>query len=226
MVMTATGLGGGRGLARLKRAFEAAGREARANPRILIGLGAILLLLWGYGLIGLVDSVAAAGRRLADAELEIRRATGLAGEAGWEARAAEAEALKTRLLARLWAAETEGQAQADFQEAVSKAARESGLGRPQIRVDRDPTQSAGLGVHVLGATVSADFAPEPLAAFLLKLAALDRTLQVRSLRTSRQPLARLDLTVATYHGPPTQGACVAPAAQRSTAAPAAATPVR
>ena len=210
MVMTSTGLGGLNGLARLRRALEAAQREARANPRILIGLLAILLLLWGYGLIGLIDSVEASGRRFADAELEIRRASTLAGESGWEARAAEAEALKARLLARLWAAETEGQAQADFQEAIAKAARESGLGRPQTRVDRDPTQTQGLGVRVLGATVSADFAPEPLSSFLLKLAQIDRTLQVRSLRTTRQPLARLDMLIATYHGPPTQGACVAP----------------
>lgn len=66
MVMTWAGRGGrGSGSSRLKGAFEAAVREARANPRVLIGLGAILLLLWGYGLIGLFDSVDAAGRRLA-----------------------------------------------------------------------------------------------------------------------------------------------------------------
>ena len=156
MVMTWAGRGGrGSGSSRLKGALEAAVREARANPRVLIGLVAILLLLWGYGLIGLFDSVDAAGRRLADAEAEIRRTTMLAGEAGWDARAVEAEGLKQRLLARLWGGETEGQAQADFQEAISKAARESGLGRPQIRVDRDPTQTAGLGVRVLGASIGA-----------------------------------------------------------------------
>ena len=72
MVMTWAGRGGrGSGSSRLKGALEAAVREARANPRVLIGLVAILLLLWGYGLIGLFDSVDAAGRRLADAEAEI-----------------------------------------------------------------------------------------------------------------------------------------------------------
>ena len=109
MVMTWAGRGGrGSGSSRLKGALEAAVREARANPRVLIGLVAILLLLWGYGLIGLFDSVDAAGRRLADAEAEIRRTTMLAGEAGWDARAVEAEGLKQRLLARLWGGETEG----------------------------------------------------------------------------------------------------------------------
>lgn len=222
MVMTWAGRGGRGGSSRLKDALAAATREAKANPRILIGLAAILLLLWGYGLIGLVDSVDAAGRRLADAEVEIRRTTALAGEAGWEARAAEAEALKTRLLQRLWGGETEGQAQADFQEAISKAARESGLGRPQIRVDRDPTQTAGLGVRVLGASIGAEFAPEPLSNFLLKLGQLERTIQVRRLTATRQPIARLDMVVAAYHGPPTQGACVAPPGARpaATATPA------
>ena len=211
MVMISTGPGGGT-LVRLRQAFASAEREAKANPRILLGLAAILALLWGYGLIGLIEAVDAEGRRLVDAESEIRRTAALAGEPGWEGRALEAEALKARLLQRLWSAETEGQAQADFQEAIAKAARESGLGRPQVRVDRDPTQTAGLGVRVLGASIGADFAPEPLSNFLLKLAALDRTVQVRSLRTVRQPLARLDMTIATYQGPPTQGACVAPAA--------------
>ena len=221
MVMTWAGRGGrGSGSSRLKGALEAAVREARANPRVLIGLGAILLLLWGYGLIGLFDSVDAAGRRLAEAEAEIRRTTVLAGEAGWDARVAEAEGLKQRLLARLWGGETEGQAQADFQEAISKAARESGLGRPQIRVDRDPTQTAGLGVRVLGASIGADFAPEPLSNFLIKLAQLERTIQVRRLTTTRQPIARLDMVVAAYHGPPTQGACVAPPGSRPASAAA------
>ena len=221
MVMTWAGRGGrGSGSSRLKGALEAAVREARANPRVLIGLGAILLLLWGYGLIGLFDSVDAAGRRLAEAEAEIRRTTVLAGEAGWDARAVEAEGLKQRLLARLWGGETEGQAQADFQEAISKAARESGLGRPQIRVDRDPTQTAGLGVRVLGASIGADFAPEPLSNFLIKLAQLERTIQVRRLTTTRQPIARLDMVVAAYHGPPTQGACVAPPGSRPASAAA------
>ena len=220
--MTWAGRGGrGGGPHRLKGALEAATREAKANPRILVGLAAILLLLWGYGLIGLFDSVDAAGRRLADAEVEIRRTTALAGEAGWEARAAEAETLKARLLQRLWGGETEGQAQADFQEAISKAARESGLGRPQIRVDRDPTQTAGLGVRVLGASIGADFAPEPLSNFLVKLGQLERTIQVRRLTATRQPIARLDMVVAAYHGPPTQGACVAPPGTRP---PTASTP--
>jgi len=214
---------------RVIRAVDALKREARANPRVLAGLAAIFLLLWGYGLIGLIDAVDAAGRRLADAELEIRRATGLAGESGWETRVAEAEALKARLLQRLWVAETEGRALADFQEAMSRAARESGIGRAQVRVDRDPTQAQGLGLRVLNATISGDFAPEPLSTFLIKLAATDRTIAVRTLRTVRQPIARLDMTVVTYHGPPTQGACTVPstlppAALRSSAPPAAPAP--
>jgi hypothetical protein len=225
MVMSRIGAGGGEGLQRLRGGLDAIAREARANPRVLIGIAAILLLLWSYGTITLLDAVGAAERRLLDTETEIRRVTQIAGETGWEARAQEANALKTRLLARLWAAETEGQAQADFQEAVARAARESGLGRPQIRVDRDPTQNPALGVRVLSASIGADFAPEPLSDFLLRLAALDRVVQVRSLRTTRQPLARLDMLVATYHGPPTQGACAAPEAARPPATPTTAAPV-
>lgn len=218
--MSRVGSGGADGVQRIRRGLESIGREARANPRVLIGIVAILLLVWSYGLIALIEAVDAAERRLLDAETEIRRVTQVAGETGWDARAQEMNALKARLLARLWAAETEGQAQADFQEAVARAARESGLGRPQIRVDRDPTQSPALGVRVLSASVGADFAPQALSDFLLRLGALERVVQVRSLRTTRQPLARLDMLIATYHGPPTQGACVAPEAARPPATPA------
>ncbi len=83
MVMTAIGAKRTGALARLVQALDAARHEAKANPRVLIGLAVILLMLWGYGLLGLIESVDAAGRRLADAELEIRRATTVAGEAGW-----------------------------------------------------------------------------------------------------------------------------------------------
>ncbi len=206
MVMSWASGGGGQ----LKRVLDAAAREARANPRVLIGLAVILLMLWSYGLITLMDAVGASERRLLEAQTEIRRVTQIAGETGWEQRAQEANALKERLAARLWTADTEGQAQADFQEAVARAARESGLGRPQIRVDRDPTQNPALGVRIINASVGADFAPDPLSAFLIKLAELDRTIQIRTLRTTRQPIARLDVLVTTYHGPPTQGACTAP----------------
>jgi hypothetical protein len=224
MVMTQAGSRRSGALSRLMRALDGLKREARANPRVLAGLAAILLLLWGYGLIGLVDAVDASARRLADAELELRRATGLAGESGWEARVAEAEGLKARLIQRLWVAETEGQAMADFQEAMSKAARESGIGRVQVRVDRDPTQAQASGLRVFNATIGGDFAPEALSNFLLKLEATDRFIQVRTLRTVRQPIARLDMTVATYHGPPTQGACTVPSILPPGFVPARATP--
>lgn len=204
----------GRGLAGLReslaRAFAAAAREARANPRVLVGLGAILLLLWGYGLMGLLDAVAASERRLAGIESEIRRQTATAGEKGWVERAESAQALRARLLARLWPGETEGQAQADFQEAIGRAVREAGIGRPALRVDRDPTAVANLGVQTLSASVGGDFTPQTLHAFLVKLGQLDRTVQIRTLRTQRQPIARLDLQIAAYHGPPSIGACTLP----------------
>jgi hypothetical protein len=208
------GGGGGSGLAGLRetaaRALAAAAREARANPRVLIGLAAILLLLWGYGLMGLLDAVAASERRLAGIESEIRRQTATAGEKGWAERAESAQALRQRLLARLWPGETEGQAQADFQEAIGRAVREAGIGRPAVRVDRDPAPVAGLGVQTLSASVGGDFAPQPLHNFLVKLGQLDRTVQIRTLRTQRQPIARLDLQIAAYHGPPSTGACALP----------------
>ena len=71
---------------------------------------------------------------------------------------------------------------------------------------------------MLGASIGADFAPEPLSNFLIKLAQLERTIQVRRLTTTRQPIARLDMVVAAYHGPPTQGACVAPPGSRPASA--------
>jgi len=107
---------------------------------------------------------------------------------------------------------------------MSRAARESGIGRAQVRVDRDPTQTPGSGLRVLNATIGGDFAPEPLSNFLLKLAATDRLIAVRTLRTVRQPVARLDMTVVTYHGPPTQGACTVPSSLPPGFVPARAAP--
>lgn len=218
----------GRGLSGLReslaRASAAAAREARANPRVLAGLAAILLLLWGYGLMGLLDAVAASERRLAGIESEIRRQTATAGEKGWAERAESAQALRQRLLSRLWPGETEGQAQADFQEAIGRAVREAGIGRPALRVDRDPAPVANLGVQTLSASVGGDFTPQTLHAFLVKLGQLDRTVQIRTLRTQRQPIARLDLQIAAYHGPPSIGACTLPVPALPPRAPGAATP--
>jgi G3E family GTPase len=170
-------------------------------------LAVVVLLLWGYLLILMFEATEEQARRLATAEAQLARFLETAAEKGWEARRDHIATVRARLTARLWSAETEGQAQADFQELVSRTARESALGRPLIRIDRDPTQAPSQGLRTISASISADFSPETLEEFLHKLASNERSIVIRSLRVTRQPLPRMDMLLAIFQGPPTAGAC-------------------
>jgi hypothetical protein len=191
----------------LVQAWGSIRTQVAQNRRLAYGLAAAVLLLWLYALLLLVDAAEAGHRRLAASHAQLASLQAAAQETQWSTRRNDAEALRDRLLARLWSGDSEGVAQADFQELLVRSARDSGLGRPNTRVERDPTQVAASGFRPIGATLSADFTPAALYDFLSKISAADRLLTVRGLRVQRQPLARIDVTLGTFQASPDGGLC-------------------
>lgn len=173
--------------------------QIRSNRRLALGLTLIPLILWGYSVLlsqGWVDDSAS---RLRQSQEELVRIERVAGDASWARRAKEVDTRRNELEARLWRIETEGLARAEFQEWLLSSARTAGIGRPQVRLESNTGdgQRAG-GYRSLNASLSGDFTPESLAAFLTTIANEKRLIVVNSMRIQRQPLPRIDMVLTAF----------------------------
>lgn len=173
--------------------------QVRSNRRLALGLALIPLILWGYLVLlsqGWVDDSAS---QLRQSQEELARIERVAGDASWARRAKEVDIRRNELEARLWRIETEGLARAEFQEWLLSAARTAGIGRPQVRLESNSGdgQRAG-GYRSLNASLSGDFAPESLTAFLTTIANEKRLIVVSSMRIQRQPLPRIDMVLTAF----------------------------
>jgi hypothetical protein len=172
--------------------------EVRNSGRLALALAALLVVLWVQLTLTLSSSIDDGVRRLADLSAETKRYAEIANDPQWPAKQAEAEASLQRVRQRLWVAESEGIARADLQEWLNRTARETGLGRPQVRGERELGLQATPGLIPIAAQLSADFTPQSLTQFLARVAAHDRLLVVLSLRAQKTQFQRIDIVVATY----------------------------
>jgi len=172
--------------------------EIQKSQRLALALAALVVVLWVQLTLSLDSAIADRTAKLAELRAEARRYNEIANDPQWPARQAEAEASLQRSKQRLWVAESEGIARADLQEWLNRAARELGLGRPQVRGERELGLQASSGLTPIAAQLSADFTPQSLAQFLARIAADDRLLVVLSLRAQKAQFARLDIVIATY----------------------------
>lgn len=193
-------------LDRIKGAVVGMVEQVAGNRRLAIGVGLIGLLLWVLLIGAMSDAISGKEREVAQLKGRFERAEAMALETDWNARRAVATAHVDKLLGRFWTSESDGIAQAEFQEWVSRVAREAGLGRPQVRVDLDTPTRESLGLTPIGANLSADFSPDQLTAFLAAVATSPKIVAVRNLRVQRQPIARVDALLTTYRGTPVCGA--------------------
>lgn len=170
--------------------------ELRDNPRLRYGLLAIGAIVWIYGLLLLSDARAPARERLA--QLEDRLATARAEErdSGWPARGAAAAQQLAALRALLWRAPSRSLAEAAFRDWLQNAAQTSGLkiralavqtadrnGAPGATAAPPPGATPLAGplppdVERLRARVTVEFAPQPWANFMLRIASSARVINV------------------------------------------------
>lgn len=172
--------------------------EIQKSQRLAWALAALVVILWVQLTLSLDSAIADRTAKLAELKLEARRFTEVANDPQWPARQAEAEAGLQNSRQRLWVAESEGIARADLQEWLNRTARELGLGRPQVRGERELGLQAAPGLTPIAAQLSADFTPQSLTELLARIAANDRLLVILSFRAQKAQFARLDLVIATY----------------------------
>ncbi len=174
--------------------------QVRSNRRLAIALALIPVIVWGYLIIVGQQWVDDALARVGRAREEAMRLEKIAGDAAWSRRAREADTRRIELEGRMWRIETEGLARAEFQEWLLATSRKAGIGRPQVRLEATPESDAQrqAGYRALNASLSGDFAPETLQAFLAAIANEKRLVVISSMRIQRQPLPRIDMVLTAY----------------------------
>lgn len=191
-----TGLTSLRGMA--AKARSGVGTEITRNRLLRWGLIAAAVILWANITLLLFEATGHLQTKLAALAEERQRYEALAKDGQWPQRQAASEALAERALQRLWPAESEAIARADFQEWVLRMARESGLGRPTVRIERSLAIKAPPGSEPIAAQLSADFTPEALVEFLKRVSTGQRITVVTSLRVQKQPVPRVDAIVTAF----------------------------
>jgi hypothetical protein len=190
------------GLLRLwATAREAFERETRKNPRVHFGFLAILAIV----LLGLLFEIDDADRHAqvqidADAQqLAVLRRLG--GQTEWKARRESVQRLRVQLESRLWEAESDGLAQANFQDLISKFAKEAGVARIDAHVEIVNATATAQKYRQMSATVSGPFTAPSLQKFLADLDADEHMLIVDRLRIETAPVPRFEMLLSTYLRP-------------------------
>ncbi len=181
------------------------GNEIGNNRRLQIALLAGVVILWVNVTILLVELIASRTGALEAMIDERRRYEAISKDNQWPQRQAAAEALAERALQRLWPAESEAIARAEFQEWVLRTARESGLGRPQVRIEREIPGQAPAGSQPIAALLSADFTPEAFTEFMKRVSTNPRLTVVTSLRIQKNPVPRVDTILTGFTRSPATG---------------------
>ena len=136
----------------------------------------------------------------------LRRIAASAEEAEWPARAKTSGALRQALEMRLWPAESEGMAQANLQDWLIAAGRDSGLDKLRVKVELARPKGLPPGLYQLIATITALQTDSALIGFLARIEQEKRLLVVDRLHVLERPVPSLEMTLMAYAKLGAQGA--------------------
>jgi hypothetical protein len=179
-------------------------RDNLANRRLRFLLVALGFTLAAGGATLLDAADASMQRTLAERQQQLARIEHL-GETGlWHQRRAESELSRAQTEARLWEAETDGLAQANFQSWVLDQAARAGLGSVEIHTSINPTANNSLKLRQLTAQVTGRFDAAALFKLAQAIAGHDHLLVVNRLEIQTAPISRFEMVLGTFlrPGPP------------------------
>ncbi|MBL8688777.1 MAG: hypothetical protein JNL04_06735 [Rhodospirillaceae bacterium] len=182
----------------LGRRLAQATSEVKSNRRLAIGLAALGLLVWYAVVVALGDQGTRLEAELRGIQAEADRLARVGRERDWPQRLAEVERVRQTLESRLWQNTSESVARVDFQDWVSRVAREAGLERPDIRPEASTSVPAIPGMVQFNVTLSAAFTPESFHQFLAQTAVAPKLVVVQSVRVEREPLRRVTFLLSAY----------------------------
>lgn len=173
-------------------------RDSTANPRARVLLAALGFTLAASGLL-LIDSRDGEIRRdEADKRTQLARIEHIGNAELWQQRNEEAQAARSQAEARLWEAETDGLAQANFQSWLLDRAKEAGIAVGEMRSSIDANPSNPLKLRKVTAQLSGRFEAAGFVKLLQAIASQERLVVVERLDIQVAPTPRFEMVVGAF----------------------------
>lgn len=179
--------------------FQKFRARIEANPKLGIALILLVILVWGYGFLEIMDFSGELEQERMIAQKKLEQVEDLAKEQFWEERKLQSQELLKTLEGRLWPIQNEGLVRANLQNELNQLAEKSGLERMRIQVDQQPVidKNAPNFKRFTANLTASGVKPEAVENFLDALSHEERhfILQNFELRVSRFPFFKVSLSV-------------------------------
>jgi len=176
-------------------------REFTQNPRLhywtMLVIAILCIALWFL----MDDAHSRKRQEIGAAAQQLMQLRHLAQETEWRDRRTAVEHLRLQLESRLWAADSEALAQANFQDTLVKLAGTSDMPSFDIRVELVANPANALKLRQMSASLSGAFNAEALQRFLAAMARDEHFLVVDRLHIELAASPRFDMLVTTYLRP-------------------------
>ena len=176
---------------------------ATFRSRVLLVALAFTLVAGGLTVLDGIDSKLR--QRLADAQAQLGAIEHLSDSDTWHQRRAETDLQRVQAEGRLWEAESDGLAQANFQAWILEQANHAGMGQLDIRTSINPNVNNPLKLRQLTAQVTGRFEPNGLLTLLRSISSNDRLLVVNRLEVQTVPFPHFEMLLGTFLRPGPKG---------------------
>jgi hypothetical protein len=183
-----------------------AASQWRANLRLRLGVGLVLVVLFLHGLLQVFDHVDALRVEADQLRTQVQEARSLSRQSTWPERARDAQRSLQELQALLWTEPEQGLAEARMQDWVSSVASKSGVvvrdlslvrSEPGSSRETDGALLLPKGYARLRLRVTAEFNPATASVLLAEMGQGEHVVRVdrmHVLTATRPPLLELELS--------------------------------
>jgi hypothetical protein len=172
---------------------------APRRSRILLVVLAFILGVGGLTVLDSHDSEIL--QAMATKQRQLSRIEKLGQTDLWHQRREETDLARVRAEARLWEAETDGLAQANFQSWILEQANRASIGVGDIHTAIDSALASPLKLRHLTAQLAGRFEQDGFVKLLQAIAGHDRLVVVERLEIQVTPVPRFEMVVGTYLRP-------------------------
>jgi hypothetical protein len=176
-------------------------RDNLASARLRLLLGALAFIAVAAGLTLVDEADSGIVQRLKQKQLRLAGFEQLGQGDLWHRRRAETDLARVQAEGRLWEAETDGIAQANFQTWITDEARRAGIGPIDIRISINAPANNPLKLRQLSAQIHGRFDAAALFKFAHAIAAQDHLLVVDHLEVQTVPAPYFEMLLETFLRP-------------------------
>jgi hypothetical protein len=177
-------------------------RDSAANRRARVLLVGLAFTIAASGLMILDSRDSGIRREAADKRAQLARIEQVGQAELWRQRREETQLSRTTAEARLWEAETDGLAQANFQSWLLDEAKQAGIAVGEIRSSIDSNPNNPLKLRRVTAQVGGRFEATGFVKLLEAIASQERLVVIERLDIHLAPMPRFEMVLGAFLRPP------------------------